>query len=606
MPDHGSIRCPTCGHVVVDQGAKFCPHDGTPLLGGAPWRDPLIGAVIDGRYRILVRVGEGGFAIVYHARHERLGIDVAVKVLRPELAHDRHVVARFAREARETSRIDHDNVVRVMDFGCAGRDMHYFVTEYVAGTPLVVELAGQAGLPPLRVAHITAQVAAGVGRAHALGIVHRDLKPDNVMLTRRGADADFAKVLDFGIAAAPHAQRLTKPGDILGTPHYMAPEQWSGGPIDERADIYALGAMVYEMLTGRPPFEGPTALSLLTKHLNDPPPLPTASLPSLRAGAVFDELVGRSLAKRPTDRFASMDEVLAVLGRIMSEVGRRSGRLTYSKTAAAAKRADSIPDATVYQSSPIDVVWDGATLCDEIRRLHLLRMRRLDELVLVLWPRGWPADAAALRSQAESIETEIEELSSGIALLEARLEEAWERGREEEARLRLAVIDANLRMAAALDRLPEQVLTDAGVKLPERRSAPPPTSEEIALADEWETERLPRRGSAAQRSLTDTTPDGEAVEDPTEPLRRADHRLASHHRRQQRDEQMIREKIAAGVGRLGALEKRVAPIYEKLAAVVRRESARRPDLRPAVVAFAQIDGALAAYQALLDALETGD
>jgi hypothetical protein len=597
MGETGTNRCPTCGHVVADVGARFCPHDGTPLQGGTPWRDPLIGAVIDGRYRILVRVGEGGFAIVYHARHERLGIDVAVKVLRSELAHDRQVVARFAREARETSRIDHDNVVRVMDFGCAGRDMHYFVTEYVAGTPLVVEVAGKGGLPPLRVAHITAQVAAGVGRAHALNIVHRDLKPENVMLTRRGADADFAKVLDFGIATAPQGTRLTKPGDVLGTPHYMAPEQWNGGPVDARADVYALGAMVYEMLTGKPPFDGPTSIALFTKHVSDPPPMPTAALPSLRAGAAFDELVGRAMSKRPDERYASMDEVLVVLGRIMSEVGRRSGRVTYGKTAAAAKRADSVPDPTVYQSSPIDVVWDGATLCDEIRRLHLLRMRRLDELVAVLWPRGWPADAAALRVQAESIENEIEELSSNIALLEARLEEAWERGREEEARLRLAVIDANLRMAAALDRLPEQVLTDAGARLPERRSSPPEAIED--------TERF-RRGASGERSLSDTSPDAPPVEDPTEPLRRADQRLASHHRKQQRDEVQIREKIAAGVARLGALEKRVAPIYEKLAAVVRRESARKSELRPAVLAFTQIDGALAAYQALLDALETSE
>ncbi len=566
--------CPTCGYVPSDADAKFCPHDGTPLQGGGPWRDPLIGAVIDGRYRILVRVGEGGFAVVYHARHERLGLDVAVKVLRMEHAFDRAVVARFAREARDTSRIDHDNVVRVMDFGCAGREMHYFVTEYVPGTPLFVEITSRGGLAPLRVAHITAQVAAGVGRAHALAIVHRDLKPDNVMLVRRGADPDFVKVLDFGIAAAPRAQRLTQPGEVLGTPYYMAPEQWAGGDVDARTDVYALGTMVYEMLTGRPPFDG-TPTVLCTKHLTEDAPLPTGAIPNLPAGAAFDELVARSMAKEPSDRLPSMNDVLGLLGRIMSEVGRRSGRVTYANTAAAPpRRADSLPDATIYQSAPIDVVWDGVTLCDEIRRLHLLRMRRLDELAAVLWPRGWPPEAKTLRSRADALEDEIEEVGSEIALQEARLEEAWERGREVEANLRLAVIDANLRMAAALDRLSEDVLTDAGVD---------PSS--IELEDTLPVQRL---------------------EDPGERLRQADHRLASHHRRQERHEQSIRGEIARLVAKLGVLERHVAPLYEDLASIVRRETARRADLRPAVMSFAQVDGALAAYQALLDAIDSAE
>ncbi len=491
-------------------------HDGTPLGSSAEWRDPLVGTILDGRYRVVLRVGQGGFAVVYHARHERLGTDVAVKVLRSELAHDRRVLARFVREARTTSLIDHDNVVRVMDFGCADGGAHYLVTEYVTGTPLSVPIAATGPLAPLRVAHITAQVAAGVGRAHTLGVVHRDLKPENVMLLRRGSDPDFVKVLDFGIASVPNAdKKVTRPGEILGTAYYMPPKQWTAGAIDARTDVYALGAMVFEMLTGRPPFEAATPAALVAQHLMDPPPSPTSRVPSLRGGAIFDEIVGRCLAKRPEDRYQSMNDVLGGIGRVWEAIGRPSGRLTYAKTAAApSKRAEVVPDATVYQSAPIDVVWDGTALCEEIRRPHLLRTRRLDELAHVLWPAGVPEDAADIRASAREVELRIDEVGDHIALLEARLDELWTRGREEEARLRLAVIDANLSMAASLDRLPEALLDEIGVRAGEERMA-----------------------------ATDTEPDGARPEQPTERLRRADQRLALHHRRQQREEASLRGEL---------------------------------------------------------------
>jgi serine/threonine-protein kinase len=547
-----SQRCPTCA-ATYDAAIRFCPQDGSPLGGGQGWRDPLVGTTLDGRYRILVRLGEGGFAVVYHARYERLGTDVAIKVLRRELSTDAEIVARFATEARTTSRIDHDNVVRVMDFGLSSGGLHYFATEYVPGTGLDVELSKAGRLPPLRAAHIVAQIAAGIARAHELGIVHRDVKPENVMLVRRGSDADVVKILDFGIARASHGTRLTRAGDILGTPHYMAPEMWEGraDAVDARSDIYALGAVTFELLTGAPPFDG-SAPALLMHHLQSPPPLPSAAVAGLRAGKVFDEIVSRAMAKKPSDRFQSVPELLGVLSRAWAELGRPSGRLTYGKTLAAPpSRPVALPDVTAYESAPIDMVWDGGTLCDEIRRLHMLRARRLDELAAVLWPSGVPNRSTELREEARVLEDRIDETGEAIALVEAQSEELWERGREIEARLRLAVIDANLALAAA------------------------------------------RSGQAP----TDT------IERAVDAVRQADHALAQHHRRHQQAENTLRDRLGGLISQLAALEREVQPVLEKIAAIIRKETSKRPDLRAAVMAFAEIDGSLAAHQALLDGLD---
>jgi serine/threonine-protein kinase len=283
-------RCDHCGRELGD-GLLYCPYDATALAGH---RDPMMGMVIDGRYRVTGRVGVGGMATVYQAQHQSLGRDVAIKVLHPKVACDEGLVVRFAREARAATRIDHENVVYVLDFGCSEAGFFYLVMEHVAGIPLDAICTEQAPLDTGRVVHILAQIAAGIGRAHELGIIHRDLKPENIMLASRGNDRDFVKILDFGLSKAvdPEVQgrNVSKAGEVFGTPEFMPPEQWAGDEATPRTDLYALGATAFVMLTGRLPFAGTTALQLMYKHLQEPAP---------RASELAESVHGQG-SERPT------------------------------------------------------------------------------------------------------------------------------------------------------------------------------------------------------------------------------------------------------------------------------------------------------------------
>src|SRR5580658_265550 len=227
----------------------------------------LLGTILSGRYRIDKIIGEGGMGVVYAAEHLHIRKRVAVKILHPEMSRMPEVVARFEREAMAAAHIDHPNVAAATDFGKLDDGSFFLVLEYVEGRSLR-DLIVEGRLPLVRALHIMEQIAGALGRAGAMGIVHRDLKPENVMLIQRDGTPDFVKVLDFGIAKVPlegltaadvtrgPAQPvLTQLGMVYGTPEYMAPEQALGQPVDVRADLYALGIMTYEMLTGVRPFE---------------------------------------------------------------------------------------------------------------------------------------------------------------------------------------------------------------------------------------------------------------------------------------------------------------------------------------------------------------
>jgi serine/threonine-protein kinase len=223
----------------------------------------LVGVTLSARYLIEKLIGEGGMGAVYQAQHTHMRKRVAVKVLHPEMSRMSEVVARFEREAMAAAHIDHPNVAAATDFGKLEDGSFFLVLEYVEGKSLREAIA-EGRLELGRVLHITRQIASALGRAHALGIVHRDLKPENVMLVTREGDSDFVKVLDFGIAKVPvgtigeskvPGQALTQLGMVYGTPEYMAPEQALGQDVDQRADLYALGVIAFEMLTGNRPFE---------------------------------------------------------------------------------------------------------------------------------------------------------------------------------------------------------------------------------------------------------------------------------------------------------------------------------------------------------------
>jgi serine/threonine-protein kinase len=301
-------RCATC-----DQGfsgdARFCPFDGDPLeevVGHRPESDPLLGQVVDGRYEVESVLGQGGMGTVYAARHRALAKRLALKVMRADLAREGDLGARFIQEARAAALIGHPNVVQITDFGQTPSGAPYFVMELLDGTPLSM-LIRQGGPPPVaQSVRILQQVAAGLSAAHAAGVIHRDLKPDNIHVTSSG----LVKILDFGVAKVAGAGRLTRAGMVFGTPHYMSPEQATGGAVDHRSDIYALGIIMYELFTGRVPFEADSYMGVLTKHMYmRPEPLGSVYEPAQRLGALED-VTQKCLEKSPAARYASVQELI--------------------------------------------------------------------------------------------------------------------------------------------------------------------------------------------------------------------------------------------------------------------------------------------------------
>ncbi len=290
----------------------------------------LIGMTLSGRYRIEKLLGEGGMGAVYRAEHTHMRKRLAVKVLHPEMSRMPEVVARFEREAMAAAHIDHPNVATATDFGKLDDGSFFLVLEYVEGKSLRDALS-RGRLELGRALHIMRQIAGALGRAHAMGIVHRDLKPENVMLIDREGDPDFVKVLDFGIAKVPVGElshtttaagqpALTQLGMVYGTPEYMAPEQALGQPVDARADLYSLGIITFEMLTGVRPFEHESKVTLLGMHVTAPVPRMAEKAPEAHVPAEVEAIVGRLLAKDAAQRFADAKELMDAIGAAVSDL----------------------------------------------------------------------------------------------------------------------------------------------------------------------------------------------------------------------------------------------------------------------------------------------
>jgi eukaryotic-like serine/threonine-protein kinase len=280
-----------------------------PSMATPPAGSPGPGRVLGNRYRLLELMSIGGFGAVFAAEDMRLAKRVAVKVLSPHLATSADHLARFRQEAVAASQLRHDGIVLVTDFDRDADGTHFIVMELLDGHDLGKRIEMEHRLAPATALGIAAQIASALDCAHRCGILHRDLKPANIFLTRRGAHDDVVKVLDFGISKVMHrrlgAENLTQTGQVVGTPYYMAPEQAQGRPdIDGRCDVYALGVLLYEMLTGAPPFLGDHYVVVALQHLTLAPSAPSASCPDLSHD--IDELVLRALAKEPRDRYESM------------------------------------------------------------------------------------------------------------------------------------------------------------------------------------------------------------------------------------------------------------------------------------------------------------
>jgi hypothetical protein len=268
----------------------------------------MVGAarVLGGRYRLEERVAAGGMGTVFAATDDRLDRRVAVKVLRDELAHDARFVERFRREARAAAALSHPNVAAVFDFG-DDSGTPYIVMELVPGRDLARLVREDGPLPPERARALGAQLCAALAHAHAAGLVHRDVKPANVIVD----DTDRAKVTDFGIARAAGDSSLTQTGSVLGSAHYMAPEQASGAPATPAADVYSAGVVLYEMLTGSVPFTGESPVAVAMRHVSDDVPAPSALNP--RVPPDLDELVERATARDPLARPAAGELAAALV-----------------------------------------------------------------------------------------------------------------------------------------------------------------------------------------------------------------------------------------------------------------------------------------------------
>jgi serine/threonine protein kinase len=318
------MRCGQCGQRFSEE-ATFCPFDGAKLepftwdAGG----DPLLRRVIDGRYEVVGVLGEGGMGTVYQVRHTTLDRLFAMKVLRRDLANDADLAARFMREARATASVKHPNIVAINDFGrltTPEGELPYFVMENLVGQTLARAIKQGGALPAALGMRIVLKVTGALAAAHAERIVHRDLKPDNVFLLGSVVDpaAVDVRVVDFGAALILGASRVTKAGIVFGTPQYMSPEQASGQPVDHRADIYALGVIMYEMFTGRVPFVADTYMGVLTQHMFVEPVPPSRVSERARELGALEGVILRALEKKPEQRYATMQELASDIERLSS------------------------------------------------------------------------------------------------------------------------------------------------------------------------------------------------------------------------------------------------------------------------------------------------
>jgi serine/threonine protein kinase len=304
--------CPSCKHRYPAD-FKVCPRDASPLVDAPDEADPLLGATLGDAYQIVRVVGEGGMGRVYEARHTRLSNKrFAVKMLHAEYAQNRDIVARFQREAEAASGIGHPNVVDVYDVHHTEDGRPYLVGEFLEGEELgeYLQKAGKIQAP--LAARIARQVCRALGAAHARGVVHRDMKPENVFLVGNMQNPTV-KVIDFGISKVGDAggTALTRTGMIMGTPSYMAPEQARGDKVDQRADIYAVGGILYRALTGRKPFDSDDPSATLTLVLTEDPERPRSVEPSIPQA--LELVIQRAMAKSPSDRYTSMAEFEADL-----------------------------------------------------------------------------------------------------------------------------------------------------------------------------------------------------------------------------------------------------------------------------------------------------
>lgn len=319
------LHCPSCGADAGDV-SRSCPSCGATLARGEP--DDYIGRTIAQKYQVEALIGEGGMGRVFRARQVALDKLVVLKVLRHSLLGDDRTVARFKREAKAASRLNHANSISILDFGQTEDGALFIAMEFVPGQDLHTVLSKEGPLPESRIVRVVSQVLSALYDAHNAGVIHRDLKPENIMVEQRRNEPDFVKVLDFGIAKIQDSEgdgpALTRTGFVCGTPEYMSPEQARGATLDHRSDLYAVGVILYQLLTGRLPFESDTAVGYATKHLTEEPVPPSRKRPEIRVSPAMERLIMRALSKSPDDRPQDAEAFKAELLAVEKERERRA------------------------------------------------------------------------------------------------------------------------------------------------------------------------------------------------------------------------------------------------------------------------------------------
>jgi serine/threonine protein kinase len=351
-------RCPQCGKSFAAT-VRICPDDGT-VLEHQDTSTSQLGKVLDGKYRLDSFLSHGGMGSVYRATHVMLGKTVAVKLINPEIVTSPEVVRRFQREARAATALHHPNIVAVYDLGQTTDGTLYIAMEFVDGPSLKSVIASGGPVAPIRTIALLRQIASALSFAHRHNVVHRDLKPHNVMLATTEDGQEVPKLVDFGIAKTfDDATQLTMTGFALGTPQYMAPEQAEGRPVDARSDLYSLGIILYEMLTGDVPFNDPSAPAILIKHIKEIPPAPSQKNPRVVIPAELEAISLRCLEKDPARRFQTADELIAALERAAASIPGAAAAMqatlvagTPFPVASSASSATQVPSAPPQGSAP--------------------------------------------------------------------------------------------------------------------------------------------------------------------------------------------------------------------------------------------------------------
>ncbi|MFO0694798.1 MAG: protein kinase [Polyangiales bacterium] len=399
--------CPKC-HLEYHEDEETCIVDGAKLEESA---DPRVGHLVGGRYFLEKAIGEGGMATVYRAHHTLIERPLAVKILHKHLSHDDTLRERFRREAKSAATIAHENVIEIYDFGETEDGCPFLVMELLDGKPLS-KLVEQGPIPIALAVELATQMARGLARAHDLGIVHRDLKPENAFVSKRADGAWHAKLVDFGIARSKKEARLTAVGSLIGTPQYLAPERIKGVESGAPSDLYSFGVMLFEMVTGRPPFVSKDLPGYLVAHMEQAPP--KASSLVKECPSALDELIDSLLAKDPAARPVDAHAVV----RALETVAREGAPVPSPEEAEAAAAGAVTPPAEprpVHSLPPVTLErWERRALVFQ----HMLR-RAFPETTpppelagLVEDVRSILEQLAALRDQRVTHQRELDRLEA--------------------------------------------------------------------------------------------------------------------------------------------------------------------------------------------------